>query len=140
MAWTVTPTHHNSYTICHPLGNEMVVFKLACTSDASGLDKTISEVLGNIHWLSARGGWLYSNIIIVGTGDDAPSGTFNYDWQNEFDMSKISVTDHAVDENTENTGSDEFGRFAVVEDKDHLVIDTLGDGNKADIYIYVMKG
>ena len=140
MAWTITATEYKTYNICSPMGSEMIVLKLACESDGSGVDLTLEAILGARLWRMIRGGWLYSAIIIPGTGDDVPSAAFNFDIQNEHDMSKISVTDHAVDANTENTGSDEFGRFAVVEDDDAFTVATLGDGNTMDVYIYIMKG
>ena len=140
MSWSTKAIVHRKYNISSRQSAKMFVIKIECESDGSGIDELLEDILGSELWQMVRGRWLYSAIIVPGTGGDAPSGTFNFDIQNAFDMSKISVTGHAVDENTENTGSDEFGRFAVIEDGDTLTIATLGDGNKLDLYLYAMQG
>ena len=140
MAWTVTTTVDKVYPVCSPMGNEMVVFKLDCTSDASGTTVYLESELGKEYWESIRGKWLYGILVVPASGGDAPGGVFSIDFQGTDSFSWIDEDGLAVDAKVFIPGSDEGGVFPPVEDGAAFVSTTLENTKKAVFYIYVLRG
>lgn len=146
MSWTITPSFYKSKRIKHGLGGDwMVVVKIACTSDASGGSLTMkSRQLDPSNSYIAfmdeiQGSWLYLMKVVPGSGDDAPSGTFNIDIEDETAAHILDTDANASDATTFHTGSDTLGVYPVIFDHLGVEIATLGNGNKADIYLYFLK-
>jgi len=139
MAWTITETPSQWFTQTTQ-GDRMIKIKLACTSDAGASDYDVTNIA------RLRGSLLYLVKIVPGTGGDAPAGAFDLDIEDEnnhhildTDANPAAPTGGA----TYHAGSNTMGVYPPIEDsasaKVSLVCATLGDGNKADIYLYFVK-
>jgi hypothetical protein len=136
MAWTITQTVDERVGIKTAMGERLIIVKLACVSDASasGTVDIEASVFREI-----RGSWLYLVKFEPGTGDDAPTGTFDFDVE---DKNNVHILDTDANTNTANSfvsGSDTLGVFPPVVHDLSVVIGTLGNANTADIYMYFTK-
>jgi hypothetical protein len=136
MAWTITETlDKEQYD-----GGKLKMFrvKLACTSDANASDHDVGSVnknIGNVLNCS----YLYMVKLVPGTGGDAPGGAFDLDIE---DDNNDHILDSDANIHTANSflpGSQTLGVFPMILDKCSIVCATLGNGNKADFYLYFSK-
>jgi hypothetical protein len=132
MAWTITETW-TAYPINRVMGEELIVIKLDCTSDANGTDYDIVAID------KIRGGTLYEMKVIPGSGDDEPSAAWDIDLEDYNDDHILDTDDNAVDATTFHDGSITIGHYPIIEDKLSFVSATLGDGNTCVVYIKVWK-
>lgn len=144
MAWTFTTTLDRNYNVTSELGNEILVIKIAATSDASSgtyyLQTAIKDSLGTNYWESIRGKWLYAVGVVPGTGDDVPADVFDIEMQNGDGIVWFDKDDLAVDANVIVSGAVSAGIYPIIEDNSTIVFTTLGDENKANFYFYIMRG
>jgi hypothetical protein len=140
MAWTITATIDEVYKVRHQMGDELVVVKLACESDASGTDTQLDSVMADMDWDSILGGWLYEMVVNPGTGDDEPSATFDIDIEDGIDRHILDTDDNAVSGASSHGGSDTLGYFPVIEKDTAFVSETLGNGKTCDVYLKILKG
>lgn len=138
MAWTITETAR-AHRMKYGNWDTVIEVKLACTSDGSASDYDIVSTM-------IKGSWLYLVKIVPGTGADAPAAAFDLDIEDENDHHILDT-----DSNSEaptggavyHSGSAHMGVYPVVGThsgvKVSLVCATLGDGNKADVYLYFTK-
>ena len=119
----------------------MNIVKLECVSDDSGTDTDLSSVLDAMSMQSVLGGWVWGIMSVPGTGDDEPSAAFNVDLQDKHDFSWID--ENAVSEAAVSWLSGAgaaSGQYPIITKGTAFVCSTLGDGKKADFYIWVLKG
>lgn len=136
MAWTIVETvDQEHYVNGKP---NMLRVKLACTSDGSASDHDVGSVNKNVY-NAICGSYLYLIKVVPGTGDDAPSGTFDLDIEDDNDDHLVDSDANASDANTFISGAQTIGLFPMILDKCSVVCATLGNGNKADIYLYFNK-
>ena len=139
MAWTVTTTIDKIYPVSSVMGNEMVVIKLDCTSDASGTTVYLDQVLGKLFWESIRGKWMYG-ILYIPDGTDTPTETPSIDLTGTGGYSWIDEDAMTADANKFVPGSDESGIFPPIEDGATFVSTTLANTKKAAFYLYILRG
>lgn len=124
MAWTVTES-------CKEFNNGNLVLTLSMTSDANASSYDIVTYLDRI-----KGKFLYLMKTVPAGGDDAPSGAFDLDLEDE-DASHILDTDaNAADAAAWHEGSATLGRDPMIEDFLKVVCATLGNGNIATVKLY----
>jgi hypothetical protein len=146
MSWTITPTIHKIKAIKHQvLGDMMVVVKLACTSDASAGSITMKSTANSAtdtyrHIMDMiEGSWLYMIKTVPAGGGDAPAGTFDLDVEDDNNDHLLDTDANANDANTFTAGSNTLGVFPPIMDQITVVIATLGNTKKADVYLYFSK-
>jgi hypothetical protein len=117
----------------------VIEVKLECTSDASGTDYDLVCAM-------IPGSWLYLVKIIPGTGADAPAAAFDLDIEDENDIHMLDTNSNSEAPTggaTYHSGASDMGVFPPIGThtgmKVSVVCATLGDGNKADIYLYFTK-
>lgn len=136
MAWTITETLHKEQ---HNMGKlKMFVVKLACVSDANASDFDLGSVNKNIR-NAIQGAYLYLIKIVPGTGGDAPSGAFDLDIEDEANDHILDSDSNVHTANSFISGATTLAVFPPIVDYCSLVCATLGDGNKADFYLYFTK-
>ena len=131
MAWTIVETVE-VWKMKHEAGDEMIRVKLVCTSDATGTDYDIVTDL-------VRGTWLYMLKTVPVTGDDAPSGTFDLDVEDEDNLHILDTNANSNTAPSASAGDTTLKIFPPVLEKCSVVIATLGTGKKATIYLYFVK-
>jgi hypothetical protein len=130
MAWTITETS-NVYKMKHQQGDELLVVKLACTSDAGASDHDLTT--------DVKGSWLYLVRIVPGTAADVPDAVFDLDIEDETNSHILDTDANPVAGTTFHIGSATVGVFPPVISTCSLVCATLGDGKKADFYLYFTR-
>lgn len=136
MAWTITQTIDDVYKVAHQKGDEMVIVKLTCISDASGTNTDLdSSIMQKI-----MGGWLYGMKVIPGTGDDVPDATWDIDLEDADDFHILDTDDNAVDAITWHVGTATRSQWMLVEKTLSFVSETLGNANTVVVKIYVLRG
>lgn|SRR4030067_1173892 len=141
MAWTITETirhfrmKRSGWNL--PQAETLVEIKLACTSDAGASDYDI-ENMDQI-----KGSYLYLCKIVPATGGDIPAAVFDLDIEDENDNHILDTIGNPVAPTggaTYHQGSATMGVYPPVGDhvtsQVSLACATLGDGNKADVYLY----
>ena len=124
MAWTIAETFRH-----YDNGNKLI--SLACISDANASAYSIDTYLEEI-----KGMFLYLVKTVPGTGDDAPTGTFDLDLE-DADASHILDTDaNANNAVAFHEGSATLGRDPMILDALGVVCATLGNLNTARIDLY----
>ena len=149
MAWTITPTisYDEKATIKHPMyGDQIVVLKLTCVSDASGGTITLRstaaggtssnypEIMDQIAHST-----LYLMEVDPVTPGDAPAAAFDIDIENKRNNHILDTDSNSHTAVSWTVGSDTVGVFPPIFEEITVVIGTLGDGNDAHIYLYFWK-
>ena len=145
MSWTITPSFHKNVKMKHTLGGDsMIVLRLECTSDAGAgsitMKTTEEDPSGSYkEYMNAiRGSWLWM-VKTVPDGTLVPDGTFDLDVEDE---NNDHILDTDANSNTANTftiGSDTLGVYPAIFDGITVVIATLGNTKKTDVYLYFLK-
>ena len=146
MAWTITPTIDQVQSIKHQIyGAHLIVLKLACISDASGgtitLKSTKADRSNSYRDImdQIEGSTLYLMEVVPGTGDDAPSAAFDIDVENNRNNHILDTDDNSHTANSFTIGSNTLGVYPPIFNEITVVIETLGDANTADVYLYFWK-
>ena len=121
MAWTVTESYRE-----YNNGNKVI--SLAMTSDTGASAYAVDTYLKNI-----KGMFLHSVKFIPGTGGDAPSGTYDCDFE---DVNATHILD--TDANSATVpgyvdGTVTLNFSPMIEDYLKVVAATLGNGNKTTV-------
>ena len=135
MAWTITPTIDDRVSIKSPMGEKLVVVKLACVSDgsSSGEYEFTVPIMREI-----RGSWLYLVKFVPSTVDAA----FEFDvWDKNGDL----ILDTAANSNLATSfvvGVDTLGVYPPVIHALSVEIDgadAMANLDTLDIYMYFTK-
>jgi hypothetical protein len=135
MAWTITPTIDDRVSIKSPMGEKLVVVKLACVADgsSSGEYDFPVPIMREI-----RGSWLYLVKFVPGTVGDV----FEFDvWDKNDDL----LLDTAANSNSATsfvTGVDTLGIYPPVIHALSVEIDgadAMDSADTLDIYMYFTK-
>ncbi|MHC4104604.1 MAG: hypothetical protein ACYSR9_06660 [Planctomycetota bacterium] len=135
--WTITASIDKEGKIKdHRMQYEyMYRVKLECTSDASGTDYALlGDIMGKI-----KNSFLYLIKTVPGTGGDAPTGTFDLDIEDDNNDHLLDTDANPNDSNKFTVGHATLGVYPIIFDHVSVVIATLGDANKATIYLYFAK-
>ena len=135
MAWTITPTIDDRVSIKTPMGEKLIVVKLACVSDgsSSGEYDFTSAIMREI-----RGSWLYLVKFVPGTVGAA----FEFD---VWDKNDDKILDTAGNSNTATSfvgGHDTLGVYPPIIHELSVEIDgadAMTTTNTLDIYMYFTK-
>jgi hypothetical protein len=139
MAWTITEhtpvvTKMKIYS-----WDTLIKVRLQCTSDASSSDYDLVATM-------IKGSYLYLVKIVPGTGADEPDAAFDLDIEDELDVHLLDTDDNAAAPTggaTYHGGHETMGVYPPIEKesttKVSVVCATLGNGKKADIYLYFTK-
>jgi hypothetical protein len=139
MAWTITEHAPVVTKMKNYSWDTLIKVRLECTSDASGCDYDLLATM-------IKGSYLYLVKIVPGTGSDEPSAAFDMDLEDELDVHILDTDDNAAAPTggaIYHGGHSTMGVYPPIENesttKVSLVCATLGDGNKADFYLYFAK-
>ena len=125
-AWTITETKGT----IKDNKVEMRVVRLACTSDGSGTDwKLETDVTG----------WYLYAVRTDPDGTDVPSGVYTVDVEDELDFHILDLDSRSTTAIEMAKGSNTVGIFPMIMSQPSVVVSTLGDTKKADIYLYFVK-
>ena len=138
MAWTITFTIDEAYHCNTVLGDQMVVAKLDCISDASGTDSDLKTLDADV-FAKIMGGWLYEMKVVPGAGGDAPTGTFDIDIEDSDNAHILDTDANSNSAVTFNGGSTTLGYYPIMRKAHAFVSATLGDENTAVVYLKVLK-
>jgi len=121
--WTITET-----VFYRSPDRTQTVIKLACTSDASGTDYqlTAGRVIGK---------HLYSVQTDPGDGADAPAGVYTLDVEDSLNFHLLDLDGLSTSAVEVHLGSATLGLYPHMDRLPSVVLSTLGDGNKTDIYL-----
>lgn len=141
MAWTFTISVDDVALIAPGMGmsGQMNVIKIACVSDGSGGSCVFKTEDADIFRDKMKGGWLMLMEIDPGTGDDQPAAAFDIDIENKRNHHILDTDSNSHTAASFVAGSDTLGIFPPILNDLTMVIGTLGDGNKADIYLYINR-
>ena len=135
MAWTITPTIDDRVSIKSPMGEKLVVVKLACVADGSSsgeYDFTV-PIMREI-----RGSWLYLVKFVPGTVGAA----FEFDVWDKNDDLLLDTAANSATATSFVTGVDTIGLYPPVIHALSVVIDgapAMTNADKLDIYMYFTK-
>lgn len=138
MAWTINFTIDEAYHCNTVMGDEMIIAKLDCVSDANGTDSDL-KTLDADAFSKILGGWLYEMKIVPGTGDGVPTATWDIDIEDSDNGHILDTDDNAVDAITYKDGASTIGHYPIIEKGTSFVSETLGDANTAVVYLKVLK-
>jgi hypothetical protein len=130
MAWTITETVKHKKMISQA-GDELIIVKLACISDANACDYPITSDIA--------GSWLYLVKIVPSAAPNAPTGVFDLDIEDDTDAHILDTDGNSVSATAWHIGSSTVGVFPPIFDTCSVVCATLGDTKRADIYLYFTR-
>jgi len=142
MAWTIVESAPVITKMAIEAGDELIKIKLACTSDAGASDYDLSAAA----MTTIAGAYFYMFKIVPGTGGDVPGAVFDCDIEDENNHHILDTDSNPVapaEGYTMHLAASTLGAFLPIERhsaaKVSLVCATLGDGNKADFYLYFLR-
>lgn len=108
------------------------VVKLACTSDGAGTDYqlTTTGLIGRI---------LYKIRTDPGDGADAPTGVYTLDFEDDLNGHMVDLDGRSTTAIEYSAGDITIGVFPPITRQPSVVLGTLGDGNKTDVYLWFLK-
>lgn len=121
--WTIAET-----VFYRNAARTQVVIKLACTSDATGTDYQLTD--GRV-----IGKYLYSVQTDPGDGADAPTGVYTLDVEDGLNFHLLDLDGLSTSATEVNLGSATLGLYPHINRLPSVVLGTLGDGNKTEIYL-----
>jgi len=137
MAWTVTETLHDSRMVRG--GEHINVIKLVMTGDGNASDYDLGSASSPVDKDLWQGSTLYLVKVVPATGDDAPTGTFDIDLEDDNDDHILDTDANANDANAFHIGSNTLGIFPPIMTTLSVVCADIGDGNKITLYLYFWK-
>jgi len=113
---------------------KQVVVKLECTSDADGTDFALTKKSSRV-----LGMYLYSVRTDPGDGDDVPAGAYALDVEDDLNFHVLDLDGRLTDTIETVSADTTLGIFPPMYYMPSVVIGTLGDGNKTDVYLTFIK-
>jgi hypothetical protein len=138
MAWTITEAVDQSAKIKSQHGDSMHRVKLTCTSDAGASSHTVGSVTQSVLDI-VEGSFLYLVKFEPGTGGDIPDAAFDMDIEDDGGDHILDTDANSKDAVSFVSGADTLGVFPPIFKTCTMVCATLGNGNKANIYLYFSK-
>lgn len=135
MAWTIEQSIDQAYHVNNLLGDELIIVKLDCISDASGTDTDLEAAIIQ----KIMGGWLYEIKVVPGSGADEPTAAWDIDIEDEDNGHIAEANGNSTTVPTYTDGSLTIGHYPIIEKTCSFVSATLGDENTAVVYIKVLK-
>lgn len=146
MAWTFSVSFYKDVKMKNSLGgDQMIVLKVACVSDASGGSLTMKSTdldpgnEYNEYMDRIKGSWLYMIKTVPNLGATQPAGTFDVDVEDQMADHLLDTDANPNDANKISVGSGTLGIYPAILDYVGLVVATLGNTKTADIYLYFLK-
>lgn len=133
-AWTITETvfyeHRTPGVVSRDF--DRIVIKLACTSDAGATDYqiTTTRVVGMFLLLVETD---------PGDGADAPSGTYTLDVEDNLNFHVLDLDARSTTDIQASAADTTLGVLPCMYYLPSVVMSTLGDGNKTDVYLTFVK-
>lgn len=143
MSWTITPTIDDKATIKHQIhGDECVVLKLVCTSDASSGSVTLKSkrVSGytSSNYPELMDQIADSTLYAVYSDPGSPDAAFTVAVTDKNSLTMYSES-HSNSADDYNPGSATLGVFPPIFDQITITLGTLGTNNTASVYLYFWK-